>query len=54
MHIVPGSFTSEHSIVLNGLRMYALHLKGFVGYYVPVFGIQVTADGPMARSVVNT
>lgn len=54
VHIVPGSFTSEHSIVLNGLRMYALHLKGFVGYYVPVFGIQVTADGPMARSVVNT
>ncbi len=54
VHSVLGSLRDERSMVLNGLRMYALRLKGFVGFYVPAFGIEVTADGPMAQSVVNT
>jgi hypothetical protein len=51
---VPRSFTNGHSAILNGLRVYPLHLKGVLGYYAPAFGIEVTADGPLARSVVNT
>jgi hypothetical protein len=53
----PFTDTREKLTVVNGVPVYLVPPRSgvsLVGYYVPSLGVEVTADGPLARRVTDT
>ena len=54
---VPAKYASEKPILLNGVPVYlgpTDELLARYTYYAPSLGVEVTADGPLARQVIGT
>ena len=54
---VPAKYASEKPVILNGVPVYlgpTDELLARYTYYAPSLGVEVTADGPLARLVIGT
>jgi hypothetical protein len=54
---VPAKYANETPIILNGVPVYlgpTDNLLSSYTYYAPALGVEVAADGPLARQVIDT